>query len=87
MIIVRYSTDEGLDRVTEAFDALCKSGLKDKDFIFLPQDWDILFNCSVIDLQYYKRMIEGAIYHKEKQLDEKIKSITKGKLNESKTEE
>lgn len=86
MIIVRYSTNDGIDQVNEMYQAFQKFGFKE-EVIFLPQDWDILFNCSVIDLQYYKRMIEGAIYRKEKQLDEKIKSVLKGMSNESKTEE
>jgi len=86
MIIVRYDINDGIDRVNEMYKAFQKFGFKE-EVIFLPQDWDILFNCSVIDLQYYKRMIEGAIYRKEKQLDEKIKSVVKGMPNESKTEE
>lgn len=86
MIIVRYSTNDGLDQVHEIYQEFQKLGLKE-EAIFLPQDWDILFNCSVIDLQYYKRMIEGAIYRKEKQLDEKIKAAVKGMSNESKTKE
>ena len=86
MIIVRYSTNDGIDQVNEMYQTFQKFGFKE-EVIFLPQDWDILFNCSVIDLQYYKRMIEGAIYRKEKQLDEKIKSVLKGMSNESKTEE
>lgn len=85
MIIVRYSTNDGIDQVYEIYKSFQKLGLKE-EVIFLPQDWDILFNCSVIDLQYYKRMIEGAIYRKEKQLDEKIKSAIKEMSNESKTE-
>lgn len=86
MIIVRYSTNDGIDQVNEIYQAFQKFGFKE-EVIFLPQDWDILFNCSVIDLQYYKRMIEGAIYRKEKQLDEKIKSVLKGMSNESKIKE
>ena len=86
MIIVRYSTNDGIDQVNEMYQTFQKFGFKE-EVIFLPQDWDILFNCSVIDLQYYKRMIEGAIYRKEKQLDEKIKAAVKGMSNESKTEE
>lgn len=86
MIIVRYSTKDGIDQVHEIYKGFQKLGLEE-EVIFLPQDWDILFNCSVIDLQYYKRMIEGVIHRKEKQLDEEIKSITKGKLNESKIKE
>lgn len=86
MIIVRYSTNDGINQVYEIYKSFQKLGLEE-EVIFLPQDWDILFNCSVIDLQYYKRMIEGAIYRKEKQLDEKIKSAIKEMSNESKTEE
>lgn len=86
MIIVRYNINDGIDLVNDMYEAFKKFGFKE-EVIFLPQDWDILFNCSVIDLQYYKRMIEGAIYRKEKQLDEKIKSVLKGMSNESKTEE
>ena len=86
MIIVRYDINDGIDRVNDMYEAFKKFDFKE-EVIFLPQDWDILFNCSVVDLQYYKRIIEGAIYRKEKQLDEKIKAAVKGMSNESKTEE
>lgn len=86
MIIVRYSTNDGLNRVNEIYQEFQKLNLKE-EVIFLPQDWDILFNCSIADLQYYKRMIERVINRKEDQLNEKIKSVMKGMSNESKIKE
>ncbi len=61
MIIVRYSLNDSIDQITE----LRKLNFKDEEMIFLPQDWDILFNCSTADLYYFKKMIENAIHDKE----------------------
>lgn len=63
MIIIRYNIED-LDTTTEVYRNLCEA-LKDEQVIALPQDWDILFNCSTSDLYYYKEMIENAIHDKE----------------------
>lgn len=65
MIIVRYNTNDGIDKVNEVYYQLRNLELKDEALIFLPQDWDILFNCSTADLYYFKEMIENAIHDKE----------------------
>lgn len=65
MIIVRYDINDGIDEVNEMYYQLRKLDLKGEALIFLPQDWDILFNCSTADLYYYKEMIENAIHDKE----------------------
>ena len=65
MIIVRYSLNDGIDQVTEIYHNLRELNFKDEEIIFLPQDWDILFNCSTADLYYFKEMIENAIHDKE----------------------
>lgn len=72
MIIVRYGLNDGIDQVNEIYHNLRKLNFKDEEVIFLPQDWDILFNCSIADLQYYKRIIERVIDRKEEQLNEKL---------------
>ena len=64
MIIVRYSTNDGFDQVNKIYQTFQKLDLKE-EIIFLPQDWDILFNCSTADLYYYKDMIENAIHDKD----------------------
>lgn len=65
MIIVRYNINDDIDEVNERYYQLRKLDLKGEELIFLPQDWDILFNCSTADLYYYKSMIENAIHDKE----------------------
>lgn len=83
MIIVRYNLNDNIDQVVEICRNLRELNFKDEEIIFFPQDWDILFNCSITDLQYFKGIIERAINRKEEQLNEKIKSITKGSLYDS----
>lgn len=65
MIIVRYNPNDDIDEVNERYYQLRKLNLTGETLIFLPQDWDILFNCSITDLQYYKEIIENAIHEKE----------------------
>lgn len=65
MIIIRYSLNDGIDQVEEIYHNLRALNFKDEEVICLPQDWDILFNCSTADLYYYKEMIENAIHDKE----------------------
>lgn len=63
MIIIRYNIED-LDTTNEIYHMIHES-LKNEQVIALPQDWDILFNCSTSDLYYYKEMIENAIHDKE----------------------
>ena len=65
MIIVRYDINDGINEVREIYYELQKLDLKDKKILFLPQDFDILFNCSTADLYYFKEQIENAIHDKE----------------------
>ncbi len=65
MIIVRYDTNDDIDEVNEMYYQMRKLDLKDETLIFLPQNWDVLFNCSTADLYYFKEMIENAIHDKE----------------------
>lgn len=83
MIIVRYNNNDDIDKVNEMYYQLRKLDLKGEVLIFFPQDWDILFNCSMTDLYHYKEMIESAINRKEEQLNEKIKSVVKEMSNDS----
>ncbi len=65
MIIVRYNLNDDIDQVAEICYSLRELNFKDEKIIFVPQDWDILFNCSIADLYYFKSMIENAIHDKE----------------------
>jgi len=65
MIIIRYNTNDGIDQVAEVYHVLREHNFKDEEVICLPQDWDILFNCSTADLYYYRDMIENIIHDKE----------------------
>lgn len=63
MIIIRCNLNDDAERAI--YSNLCKFNFKDEEVICLPQDWDILFNCSTADLYYFKEMIENAIHDKE----------------------
>ena len=65
MIIVRYNSNStSFEEINESF--LClKKEFPDEKILALPQDWDILFNCSTSDLYYYKKMIEDIIHDKD----------------------
>lgn len=65
MIIIRYSLNNSVGQIAEIYHNIRALNFKDEEIICLPQDWDILFNCSTADLYYVKEMIENAIHDKE----------------------
>ena len=65
MVIIRYNTEK--TSLDEAYN-ICnfiKEQLFTEEIIALPQDWDILFNCSTAELYYFKQQIEQLIRAKD----------------------
>jgi len=65
MVIIRYNLNtEGFEDIYEK-SKIIKEQLNDEEVLVIPQDWDILFNCTTADLYAIKEHIEHLIHEKE----------------------
>lgn len=64
MIIIRYDENYGPDKVINYYNYI-ETLFPEEKILTIPQEWDILFNCSTADLYNFIDEIKEIIRQKE----------------------